>query len=220
MTCKYQNLLLILILVSMAGCLTTKKMDAYVAEQYGNRLPDRKKNPNINVMSSIPFSPEKSISVTQQKTSKVVPLIVYFHYDYRHTCTLNPAVAVNNFATTVAQQAARLNPKLNGSQLELTVEQVPNAFAIVDKAGMLLFLIHWDKVYVEPDGKDLIVSYKVLQSGTPVKTGKISVKNEEKDKGIRFAQSWRSSTSEYLSQYNADITAMSKSFVGKLLQEL
>ena len=90
----------------------------------------------------------------------------------------------------------------------------------VDKAGILLFVIHWDKILVEPDFKDLVVSYKVLQNGTVVKTNSISVKNDEKSRGIRFAQSWKSSTSEYLSQYNADIINMSKSFVNKLLQEL
>lgn len=214
--------ILLLLFVFVSGCLTTKKMDQFVAEQYNNKLPgqDKKKNTAIPVTSAIPFTPEKSISVTTQKTSKVLPLILYFHYDYRHTCTLNPAIAVNNFATTVNQQSAKLNQKLNGQQLELTVEQVPNAFALVDKAGILLFFIHWDKIFVQPDFKDLMVSYKVLQGGTVVKTNRISVKNEEQNRGIRFAQSWRSSTSEYLSEYNADIVNMSKSFVNKLLQEL
>jgi hypothetical protein len=120
----------------------------------------------------------------------------------------------------VYQQSAKLSQKLDGKQLELTVEQVPNAFAIVDKAGILLFVIHWDKIFVQPDCKDLVVSYKVSQNGTAIKTGKISVKNDEQANGIRFAQPWRSSTSEYLSEYNADVVKMSKSFVNKLLGEL
>jgi hypothetical protein len=213
--------LLVAILV-LSGCLTSQKMNAFVEEQYNNKLPgpDKKKNSAITVTSAIPFTPEKSISVTTQKTSKVLPLILYWHYDYRHTCTLNPAIAVNSFTNTVYQQSTKLNQKLNGQQLELTVEQVPNAFAIVDKAGILLFLIHWDKIFVQPDFRDLIVSYKVLQNGNVIKSGKLTMKNSEQDQGIRFFQSWKSATAEYLVQYNANIINMTKTFVNNLLQEL
>lgn len=213
--------LLVAVLV-LSGCLTSQKMNAFVMEQYNNKLPgpDKKKNPAIAVTSAIPFTPEKSISVTTQKTSKVLPLILYWHYDYRHTCTLNPAIAVNSFTNTVYQQSTKLNQKLNGQQLEITVEQVPNAFAIVDKAGILLFVIHWDKVFVQPDFKDLIVSYKILQNGSEKKSGKLTIKNSEQNQGIRFFQSWKSATSEYLAQYNANITSMTKTFVNNLLQEL
>jgi hypothetical protein len=206
----------------LSSCALSKKMDVYVAEQYGNKLPTpaKKKNADVAVSSTIPFTPQSAISVTTKKTSKVLPLIVYIHFDYRHSCAINPAVAVTSFTNTLNQQSARLNQKLNGQQLELTVEQAPNTFAIVDKATMVLILIHWDRLYVEPDGKDLIVSYRVLQNGTATKTGKISVKNEEHDKGIRIFQSWKSCTREYLSRYNSDVTNMSKSFVTKLLEEL
>ena len=109
---------------------------------------------------------------------------------------------------------------LTGQRLELTVEQVPSAFALVDKGHLLLFSISWDKIYVEPDFKDLVVSYKLFQNNTVIKTGKVDVKNDERNKGIHFFQSWRSSTREYLSDYNTDVAAMSKSAVSKLMDEL
>ena len=199
-------------------------MDGFVAEQYGNQLPkqDKRKPENLVITTSLQTDPEK-ISTTEKK-NKMLPLLIYWQWDYRHTCTLNPAIALSAFTKNVNSLANKeLVPKLNGRQLELTVEQVPSSFGIVDKGGaiwVLLYAIHWDKVYVEPDFKPLVVGYKLLQNGAEIKTGKITVESGEKNVGIRFFQSWKSATSEYLARYNADITTMSKTLVSKLAQEL
>jgi hypothetical protein len=195
-------------------------MDDYVASQYGNQLPKPKKSKADIAVRSVFPSGNTFISRTVQKTSHVLPLVVYFQYDYRHTCTLNPEIAVTEFANTVQAQSTRLSQKLNGEKLELTVEQVPSAFALVDKGHLLLFSISWDKIYVAPDFKDLIVSYKLFQGNDAVKTGKIDIKNTERNRGIRFFQSWKSSTSEYLTSYNADVANMSRAFVNELLEQL
>lgn len=218
---RKQTFFLLVVIVSQFACLTPKKMDVFVAEQYNNELPkpDKKKNPDITVTSSIPSDPVK-ISTTERKTSKVLPLILYWQFDYRHTCVLNPAIAVSNFRKTIYQQANKLTQKLEGKQLELNVEQVPGAFALVDKSHILLLFIHWDRLYVEPDFKDLVVSYKVSQNGSETKSGKITIANIEKNRDIRFAQSWKSSASEFIGEYNVDISEMTKTFVGKILQEL
>lgn len=210
-----------IVLSCCSSCFISRKMDVYVAEQYNNQIPkqDRKKKADITVNSV--FQPDKAISRTVKKTSHFLPLLLYWQYDYRHTCTLNPAIAVSIFSNTVNSVSAKgLSQKLNGQHLELTVEQVPSAFALVDKEHMLIFLFSWNKLYVEPDFKDLIVSYKLFQNDNTIKTGRITIKNSEQNRGIRFAQSWKSSTSEYLTSYNANITTMSKSFVNKLMEEL
>ena len=205
----------------LSSCLTSQKMDAYVADQYGNQLPkqNKKLKPEISINSSLSLK-GNDISNTVKKTTHVLPLVVYWKYDYRHTCTLNPDIAVSSFSNTLNSMSAKLSQKLNGQHLELTVEQVPSAFALVDQTHLLLVLIHWDKIYVEPDRKDLIVSYKVSGNDSVAKSGKIIIKSLDKDRNIRFFQSWKSSTSEYLATYNANIATMSKSFVTKLLEEL
>ena len=210
----------IIILLVFTSCLTPKKMDAYVASQFNNQLPkpDKRNDSSISITSSIPSDPT-IISETEKK-SKNLPLIVYWKYDYRHTCALNSAIGVTYFKKAIYQQASKLKQKLNGQQLELTVQQIPNSFAIVDNGHILLLLIHWHKLYVEADPKDLIVSYRVLQNGAETKSGKITVRNVEKNRGIRFAQSWKSSSSEFLVQYNLDITEMTKTMVDKLIPEL
>ncbi|WP_162944656.1 hypothetical protein [Flavisolibacter nicotianae] len=217
-------LLAIVSLVFFSSCLTSKKMDRFVAEQYNNQLPkeDKKKKADFTVTSAI-ASPASALSTTKQKTSKVLPLVVYWQYDYRHTCSLNPTIAVTQFSNAVNTLATKgLSQKLNGQHLDLTVEEAPRAFALVDKAHMiwLIYAISWDKIYMEPDFKDLVVSYKVTGAGNAVKAGKITVKNPSQNKGIRFFQSWKSATSEYLADYNATMTAMTKSFVNQLIEEM
>ncbi|HEV7781675.1 MAG TPA: hypothetical protein VGO58_10445 [Chitinophagaceae bacterium] len=195
-------------------------MDSFVSEQFNNELPkpDKKKNPDINITTSIPADPSV-ISVTNRKT-KMLPLIIYWKYDYRHSTKLNPQIGVNYFKKAINQQSGKLAPKLNGRQLELNVEEIPGAFAIVDKGHIVLLLVHWHKLYMETDTKDLVVSYRVLQNGVENKSGKITVKNRSHDRGIRFFQSWKSSASEFLGQYSTDMTEMGRSFVNDLIAEL
>ena len=206
--------------LSLTSCLTSKRMDTYVASQFGNELPKPKKNKADITVKSVFSTANDYISTTVQKTSHILPLIVYFQYDYRHTCTLNPLIGVTDFSNNINAQSAKILQNLNGQTLELTVEQVPSAFAIVDKGHLLLLTISWDRIYVEPDFKDLIVSYKLLQNNTVTKKGQIDIKNHERDRGIRIFQSWKSSVREYLSSYNSNMAVMSKEFVSQLLQNL
>jgi hypothetical protein len=221
----FSALTVILIIASLlSGCLTPKKMDRFVSEQFNNTIPrqNSRKAPAISV-AGIKQADASTISDTKRKTSKVLPLVVYWQWDFRHTCTLNPTIPVNNFANTLYSIANKgLNQKLNGQKLVLTVEQAPNAFALVDKEHIVwvVYAFSWSRVYIEPDVKDLVVSYQVMQDGTAVRSGKILVKNNEADKNLRFLQSWKSSTSEYLARYNQTIQSMTKSFADQLLLEL
>jgi hypothetical protein len=223
-----QNLLvpvLLFLSITMLGsCLTPKKMDKYVAEQYNNKIPrqNKQKKADISISSTL-VSKTNDISITTRKRSNFLPLIVYWQADYRHICTLNSAIAVNNFSNAVNTMTNKtFSDKLAGQRLELTVEEIPTAFALVDKERViwLIYAISWQKIYMEPDFKNLVVSYKLLQNETTVKTGKISIKGEAYNKGLRFFQSWKSATSEHLVDYNTNITAMSKAFMNKLLEEL
>lgn len=210
-----------ILLTGLCSCLTSKKMDVVVAEQYGNQMPkvNKKSKADVIVNSVYPLN-EKALSTTIKKTSHFLPLIVYWQFDYRHTCTLNPQIAVSNFTNTINAMSEKLSQKLNGQRLELTIEQVPLAFSLVDKAHLLLMVIHWDHIYMEPDFKDLIVSYKLFQFNNVVKTGKIDIANTEKNKETGFFQSWKSSITQYVAIYNGEVANMSHAFVHQLIEEL
>ncbi|HUC80681.1 MAG TPA: hypothetical protein VMR70_07170 [Flavisolibacter sp.] len=207
----------------LTSCLTSKKLDKYVASQYNNELPKPKKTKSDIVVIPAMATDNNAISNSAHQTNNFLPLLLYWQYKHRQNCNLNPAIAITQFSNAINTQATKgLNQKLNGQKLELTVEQAPSAFAIVSNEHTiwLVYTFSWAKVFIEPDFKDLVVSYRVLQGEQPVKTGKITVKNTDKNRGIRFFQSWKSATSEYLNEYNTNLASMSKSFVTQLTEQL
>ncbi|MGN6249242.1 MAG: hypothetical protein ACTHNG_12880 [Ginsengibacter sp.] len=112
--------------------------------------------------------------------------------------------------------------KLNGQRLELAVQQAPCTFALVDKthAVWLIYAIHWEKVYIEPQPSDLVVSYRLSQQDGSSKSGTITIKNPERNKNLGFFQSWRSAVSQHLEDYDSNMTDMTKEFVDELMKQL
>lgn len=211
-------------LLMLSSCLTSKKLDRFVAARYNNELPklSKKKKAEIEITSLVPAG-NSEISTTVHKTDRFLPLIVYWKYNHRQSCSLNPTIAVTNFSNAVNSLATKtLIEKLNGRKLELTVEQAPSAFSLVVKENIiwLIYAFGWSKIYIEPDKKDLIVAYKLAGSDGGAKTGTIIVKTTDRNIGLRFFQSWKSATSEYLSEYDANFTSMTKTFVSQLTNEL
>ncbi len=208
----------------LSSCLTSKKMDAYISEQYNNEIPrvNKKKQPAEISYTSALHSTTSDISVTKSHT-KILPLIFYWAIDDRQICTLNPGIAAADFENTVNKMANKgLNQKLSGQKLELTVEEAPATFSLVDKthAIWLIYAIHWEKVYIEPQPKDLVVAYKLYKDENILKSGSITIKNTEKNKGLRFFQSWKSAISEHLADYDTNVSAMSEQLVNQLQQQL
>ena len=76
---SFRNPLIIILSISviMTSCLTAKKVDAYIANQYGNQFPkqDKKKDSVISMTSTVTAaSPE--ISTTVIKTSKMLSKVL------------------------------------------------------------------------------------------------------------------------------------------------
>jgi hypothetical protein len=216
---------IILYLVAFSSCVTTKKFDAYISSQYNDQVPQitiKKKANNIQVKSPL-LTNDTKVSNTTQNT-KVLPLLFYWNINHRFVCDLNTQIAVANFAKAITTASARsLDNDIAGRQLELTVEQAPATFSMIDKTNviwLLLYAVNWSKVYIEPDAKDLIVSYKLQQGDTTLKTGRITVKNNLHNQSLRFFQSWKSASSEYIVAYDQEVAVMTKEFTTKLTEEL
>lgn len=211
---------LFILLSSLTSCHIAQKIDAHVATQFNNKVPkpDKRTDSTILVNSSI-YSDPNELSHTVKRWKNLF-LLLYWKYDYRHTCTLNPAIGVNYLRKGIYQQTNKLKQKLNGQQLEITIEQIPGIFALVDKGHVVLLIIQWDKVYIEPDKKDIIVSYKLLNKGVETRSGKITIDNIQKNKPWPLFQSWKRATTEFLGRYNADLTEMSRAIVNKIIEEL
>ncbi len=152
-----------------------------------------------------------------------LPLIVYWRWDFTNACILNPAIPLKDFSNAVNTTANKaLKQKLNGRKLELTVEQMPNSFSFFEEAH-LVFLIYgfaWGTTSVKSEEKDMIVGYKVMGEGASAKTGKIQIPYGNDKQYIGNYQSWRRVTDDFLTNYEANITRMSKLVVEQLVKEI
>ena len=106
--------------------------------------------------------------------------------------------------------------------MELSVEKIPNVFAIDDKAHVIFFgyAVGWDDVSIMSDKVDLVVNYKLLKDGAETKKGSITVPYIYDKEKLGMFKSWKKATDEFLDQYDMNITEMSKSFVKKLVSEI
>ena len=210
--------------IIFTSCLTAKKVDRQVAKKYDELSPSTKKQTKENILiTSKLITSDNKISTSETKTSNVLPLIIYNRWNYTNTCTLNPQIPINNFTSTVLSASSKgLRDKIIGQTLELSVEKIPNVFAIDDKAHVIFFgyAVGWDDVSIMSDKVDLVVNYKLLKDGAETKKGLITVPYIYDKEKLGMFKSWKKATDEFLDQYDMNITEMSKSFVKKLVSEI
>jgi hypothetical protein len=216
-------LALILLCTLFSSCLTAKKLDQQVAKQYidkDNLLQAAKTTEQISVTSPL-IDQSEQISTSTTSTSHMLPLVLYWSWEYRNSCKLNPRIPVNFLATQLNKSGA-LKQKLVGRKLDLVVEQVPANFAIVDKAHVIFFgyAFGWDKVTIKGDEMNLSVSYKLSQSDSLLKTGQIILPPIDNKRTIGMYASWKTAMSDFLDQYDTNLSTMSKALVANLLKEL
>ena len=210
------------ILSSFASCLNPRMVNRWVAEHYQEGMPEpaKKKNEAISISSKLPVTDDK-LSTTKKDISHVVPLIIYWHFNYKNICTLNPRLPVNNFTSAVTTYSGRaLKQKLNGNHVELTIDQMPNVMILGDEGWMIL-LFGVESLTVGPEVRDMVVSYRLLNANNEeVKKGTITIRDVNQKLSLGMFQSMKKLTWRYLEAYDANITAMSRKFVDQLAGEL
>ena len=211
-------------MVILTSCLTANKVDRQVAKKYADKQQGQKKKQNdlISITSTL-ISNDDRISTSETKTSNMLPLLFYWSWDYKNTCTLNPQIPINNFTATVLNYASRrLNDKLKGQKLELIINKIPNKFAIDDKAHIIFFgyAVAWDNVFIKGESMDIVVSYRLLKDNAEVKNGVISIPNFDDKRRLGMFTSWKKATTDYLDQYDRNIATLSKLVVDELVSEL
>ncbi len=222
---KLLYFILLISITSLTSCLNGKKLDRYVQQQFPEMQSFQKKKTNETIAITSPLiTTDYKTSTSENKTVSFLPLIVYWRWEYKNTCTLNPLIPISNFSKsfTVAVNKG-LKDKLAGKRIELSIEKIPNQFAL-DDIGNSIFLgfyaINWENVYIKTENKELVITYKVVENGVPVKNGTIELSYADDKKRLGMFKSWKSATSEYLSQYDLNISALAKQAADKLLKEL
>ena len=107
--------------------------------------------------------------------------------------------------------------------LELTINKIPATFSLHQDDRVyyfILFYINSENIYLLPEKKELTIGYKITRSNSEIKTGELTIPDQNKIQKTRFMESMKKATSEYLSEYDDNIRAMAKTAVDKLLTDL
>lgn len=212
------------LLLLLTGCITSKKMNKYVSDQYGESVSLKKvKNDYLSISSPL-ITTDEIPSNSTKKTKKVLPLLFFWRIDYQTSCILNPKIPINLFNSTLITYANSkgLKQKLNGGNLELSIDKIPNTFSFNDDFSLIwliLFKISWEKIYLLPENREMAMSYRITKDGTEIKKGSVVIPDPNKIKQTRYFQSVRSATREYLVQYDENIKAMARAVVDNLIAE-
>jgi hypothetical protein len=94
----------------------------------------------------------------------------------------------------------------------------------LDDKGHVIWIIYavtWEYISIQPKVNEMVVSYKIIgNDNVETKTGVISIPNPDKGVNLKAFQSIKKMTWQYLEDYDANITAMSKKLIDKLAAEL
>lgn len=200
-------------------------MNKYIARQYGESvIPVKMKSSYISLNSSLINSDDKP-SITVKYSKKLVPLLFYWRSVTVLTSTLNAKIPVGTFASAFSTYAngKGLKHKLNGNKLEISIDKIPQSFTLNDDYTLIIPIvakISVERIWFSPEKNDLVLSYKITGDSTGEKSGTIMVADANKIQRLKFLQSKKNATIEYLNQYDDNIKAMAKNAVEQIISEL
>lgn len=221
---KYLGLTFITFTFLITGCLTPKKMDGWIEEYEGGFTTKLKSSDYITIKTpDLPKTDQPSVS--QKGPSKFIPAIFYWKSERTVVSSLNPYIPEANLNSTIIQYAntKKLREKLNGQKLELTISKVPEVFTLIDRYKLFFFVVFYiqsQRIFIAPQKQDLIITYRILKDNSETKKGSITIADPSKSRDLKFLQSVKKMTWNYLEEYDNIIKAMSREFVDKLVAEL
>jgi len=224
----FRTALPLLALVSLlTGCMTSKKLDGMIREHYNNEFPklnNRTNTSSIQVKSSIADTGNLHSRSTQH-TEKFLPLLLYWRSHYVLSSRINGRIPYTLIANSAQQQARnrKLEEKLAGRYLELTVNQLPQAFSLRYEEQAIFLLISsitWAKIYFLPTKNQLQVSYRLLNGNDVLKSGTVTLEDPNKLVPVNQYKSINSAVDDYLTMYDSYMKELGKQLVDKLAEQL
>lgn len=218
-------LLATVVLVSATSCLSSRKMDKWIDKHYNTTAATPAKKSDFISIKSEPAAASLRLSNTVRGKKKLIPALVYWHWDYSTVSTLNASIFTNQLSAAMVPYANSkgLRQKLAGQKLELSVVKAPAQFELTEKGHLiyiLFYYIGWEHIYIEPQKQDLIVAYRILKNGVEVKKGELEIPNRDQSISLKMFQSPKKMTWRYLDQYNTNVKNMGKELIERLLTEV
>ena len=213
------------IVLSVSSCVSPKKIDKWIGDQYGEATTLNKPKANYFTVASPLVTADSKTSNSVKEHTKVLPLLFYWQFNYKISSTLNPKIPMNSFVSAFTSYANSkgLKQKLNGQKLELTIDKMPTTFSFNDDfrdINLLLAQIRWEKIYLLPENADMAISYKLIKDNGEIKNGVINIADPNKLKQKKYFQKMKTATQDYLAQYDENIRSMAKTAVDKVMVDL
>ena len=213
-----------IITLSVCSCMTPKRIDKYIGQEYGNTAANKRKQSDY-ITVNYPKGSTEITSLTYKRKVKILPLLLYWKYEYGTNSTLSSNIPAWYFHSALLPyaNAKGLRQKLNGNKLELTIKKMPTSLSVVYKGWMVFILfynIHYEHVIIDPEMEDMVVAYRVMDGTTEVKNGTISLKDYNRRVNPRIYRSFKKTFWEYLDTYNENCQKLSKDLVDQLIKEL
>lgn len=214
----------IIIFLFFSGCMTPAKMDGWIEEHEGGFAKKLKTSDYITIKN--PDLPQSDLaSVSKKGDSKFIPALLYWKSERTIVADLNTYIPIGLMNATIIQYANTkgLKQKLNGEHIEFTLNKVPSVFTFTDKYQLFFFVVFYvqdQQFFITPQKQDIVVSYRILKDNTEVKNGTVTVADPDKAVRLKFLQSLKKMTWNYLDEYDNNVRAASKEIVDKLLLQL
>lgn len=223
---KKPTLAIIVGLIALCtSCVTPQKIEATVKQHYNNELPKIRYDEK-----ALPFSISHAIQDTaygaKMTSVRKVParnLITFFynHYHAEVFTTLHPNIAIHQLTNSLAQYAksGRVAERLKDQSVIIHIEEIPRVIQNVEDSKNYLFLLTFNRFYMQPGTETFKARYTIQQAGTTVKEGTIEIPNKMERYNQPMLEAWQVSMKEVLTNYDGFLKGLGKQVWEKILAD-
>jgi hypothetical protein len=213
------------ILCLFTGCLSTRRAGRIINERLQERpTPAAEVKKDYLDVRSSELVWLDTLARTRTMRSWCVPAIFYWGWGKTISCDLNPSVPTDILTAGILQLAdsVDLRTRLDGARLELTIEHMPSRFIYHSEMTTVYLVLAYVTTASEtlrPDGEDLVVTWTTYRDTGMVKTGTITITEQDPGAGNVF-RSTRHFLRAYVDQYKDHVHRMGGQMMEQLLMEL
>lgn len=219
-----QSIALLLILTGLSACFTPRRCNELVSKRYNAIDTSRSRTAGSIAITHTIGGVAGVLSSSGKTKSKLIPALVYWHWETRINCRLHAAIPVHTLATTLQglSESKGLHKTLAGRRLELEVSSIPDRFTYKDKGHsvyLIFVLATMEQQGCYGEQAPLTVRYKLYDNSTVVKEGSISIPDNEISVED-YMKSAGGCTKAYFAKYDAHIELLTNKLYHKLVEEL
>jgi hypothetical protein len=208
----------------VTGCISTKKYNSYVYAYKGWVRASRGNSGGSVIVKTDSLIKEDTLVRSKKNSSLFIPALLYWQWDNTIRCDLNPSIGSNILETSIEaySDSIKLNEKLNGQVLELSIRSVPVSFVWTHYGYCVIFIFGYtyrEHKGILPVKGTMVVDYRLFKNNQVIKNGSVTIENNNHIFGM-VSSSTKKYTWYYLDQYNRIITDMGQTLIDRILTEI